>query len=212
MDWPLDTASTGALGTSLTLFAGAIAALMKARAKTNEAHAARVEASAKARLIDAEREKTGVHALAEAREDLAERLDRVESEHKAERAEWLAKFERQDRRLDVQEAALGDARSETTRIRWELDNAQSELRTTREYVEQLQAQNAKQGEQLAAQDSQIRGLKARVLELERELAASEGRAQKLADELHDKKRAMGAGYMSASPLTPIPPAPRVPKR
>lgn len=205
MDWPLDTATTGALGTSITLFAGAVAALLKARAKTTEANA-------RVLVLGAEREKTGVHALAEAREDLADRLDRVEAEHKAERAEWLAKFERQDRRLDVQEAALTDARRETTRIQWELDNAQAELRTTKEFVEQLQAQNAKQSEQLAVQDTQIRGLKARVLELERELAASEGRAQKLADELHDNKRAVGSGYMSASPLTPIPPAPRVPKR
>lgn len=205
MEWPLDTANTSVLVTSVSLFAGAITALVKARAKTHEAQAAKVAASAKAIVIDAERERTGVHALAEAREDLAERLDRVEAEHKAERAEWLAKFERQDRRLDVQEAALTDARSETTRIRWELDNAQAELRTTKEYVNQLQAQNEEQA-------AEILSLRVRVRDLEADLAASVRRETALANELRENKRAASAGYMSASPLTPLPPAPRVPKR
>ena len=156
MDWPLDTASTGALCTVLT---GAVAKLIHSRAKSHES---RVEASAKAEVIDAQRENTQTVALAntlKSQQDLVRGLMTQTQNDREHFANELAKL---NVRV-VETSAQLEAQTELNA------NLAAELATTRRYVLELQAEVAALQTENASLHEQQRGMRATIVQLEGEI-------------------------------------------
>jgi chromosome segregation ATPase len=162
MEWPLDTASTGALGTSITLFAGAVATLLKARAKSHEAAAARVEASAKAEVIDAQRENTQTVALANTLKSQQELVRGLMTQTQHDREHFANELAKLNVRA-VETSAQLEAQTELNA------NLAAELATTRRYVLELQAKVAALQTENASLHEQQRGMRATIVQLEGEI-------------------------------------------
>lgn len=177
---------------SVAVFSGAIAALLKARAKEREAAAILPVKVAETAAVKARTEDTAQHAiLAEFREEKAER--------KREREQMEAAMLSLRSRADVQEKALDHARTATTKLQWRIDEVTSELETTRRRVVELEGQNV-------AQSEQIQALRGRLRELEEERDRWRRMAEAATNERAEAVIAIGSGHTTSGPasLTPVP--------